>query len=88
MEPGCKKPQVEFAVDQAFQVTEGKLHLEIDGEAAELIFGDLAFIPKNTPFIYWSTVGFTKVVNWAAGGGLADSLIAESEAWNYGIWPA
>jgi quercetin dioxygenase-like cupin family protein len=88
MKPGCKQSPVAFAVDQAFQVTEGQLNLEIDGESAQLIFGDVAFIPKNTVFTYWSTVGFTKVVNWAAGPGLADFLISDSEAWAYGVWPA
>ncbi|KAJ9616808.1 hypothetical protein H2200_000527 [Cladophialophora chaetospira] len=88
MKPTCKLPSVTFGVDQAFQVTEGQLNLEINGETAQLIFGDLAFIPKNTPFTYSSTVGFTKFVNWAAGAGLADSLIAESEPWSYGVWPA
>jgi len=70
------------------QVTEGQLNLEINNETAQLIFGDLAFIPKNTAFTYWSTAGFTKMVNWAAGSGLADYLISESEPWAYGVWPA
>lgn len=88
MKPSCKQSQVIFAVDQALQVTEGMLNLEINGETAQLIFGDLAFIPKQTAFTYWSTVGFTKVVSWAAGSGLADFLISESEVWGYGVWPA
>ncbi|KIW90007.1 uncharacterized protein Z519_09437 [Cladophialophora bantiana CBS 173.52] len=88
IKPNNKQSQLQFNVDQAFQVTEGQLHLEIDGETVQLIFGDLAFIPKRTCFSYWSTVGFTKMVNWAAGSGLADSLISEAEAWEYGVWPA
>ncbi|EXJ62195.1 hypothetical protein A1O7_02628 [Cladophialophora yegresii CBS 114405] len=88
IKPGCRQSQATFAVDQAFQVTEGQLNLEINGESAQLIFGDLAFIPKNTAFTYWSNVGFTKVVNWAAGPGLAELLISDSEAWSYGVWPA
>ncbi|KIW70529.1 hypothetical protein PV04_02791 [Phialophora macrospora] len=88
MKPGCKQSHVAFAVDQAFQVTEGQLNLEIDGESAQLIFGDVAFIPKKTAFTYWSTVGFTKFVSWAAGPGLAEFLISDSEAWSYGVWPA
>lgn len=88
MKPGCKQSHVTSSVDQAFQVTEGQWNLEINGETAQLIFGDVAFIPKNTAFTYWTSVGFTKVVNWAAGSGLAESLIADSAPWNYGVWPA
>ncbi|KAH0828202.1 hypothetical protein AYO21_03762 [Fonsecaea monophora] len=88
IKPHKKQSRLQFAVDQAFQVTEGQLHLQIGGEEAQLIFGDLAFIPKGTPFSYWSTVGFTKMVTWAAGSGLADSLISEAKAWAHGVWPA
>ena len=88
IKPCCRQGLFKFAVDQAFQVTEGQLNLEINGETVQLIFGDLAFIPKNTAFRYWSTVGFTKMVNWAAGSGLADLLIDVGETWDYGVWPA
>lgn len=77
----------EFEFDQAFQVTEGQLNLEIEDEFVQLIFGDLAFIPKGTCFRYWSTVGFTKFINWSAGFGLADSLIADAEPWSHAVWP-
>lgn len=88
MKPGPKGAAAKFNVDQAFQVTEGQLHLEINGETAQLIFGDLGFIPKGTYFRYWSTVGFTKFVAWSPGPGLADNLIQGAEKWDYAIWPA
>ena len=88
MKKNCNQEQMSFTVDQALQVTEGELHIQIGNESARLIFGDLIFIPKHTMFHYWSTVGFTKVVNWAAGSGLGDYLISESEAWQHGVWPA
>jgi mannose-6-phosphate isomerase-like protein (cupin superfamily) len=86
----CKKPSsaVSYDVHQAFQVTEGQLHLEIYNQTVPMIFGDLAFIPKGTPFRYWSTVGFTKFITWAAGPeGLADHLIEGAEQWDYAVWP-
>lgn len=77
----------QFDLDQAFQVTEGQLMLEIGDETVQLIFGDLAFIPKGTCFKYWSKVGFTKFINWSAGFGLADSLIEDAEPWGHAVWP-
>jgi len=77
-----------LGVDQAFQVTEGQLSLDIEGKSASLIFGDVAFIPKGTRFRYWSIVGFTKFISWSAGSGLADELITQSEPWKHAIWPA
>ena len=66
--PGNRPAEVSmFDVDQAFQVTEGQLSLEINGELVHLIFGDVAFVPKGTSFRYWSTVGFTKFIVWSAG---------------------
>jgi mannose-6-phosphate isomerase-like protein (cupin superfamily) len=88
MKRHCSQDSIRFDVDQAFQVTEGRLSIEINGERAHLIFGDLVFIPKNTSFRYRSSAGFTKMVVWAAGNGLADHLISQSEPWNYGVWPA
>ncbi|KAJ9504141.1 hypothetical protein H2202_000197 [Exophiala xenobiotica] len=85
----CKKIRpIKFNVDQALQVTEGQLHVEINNETAQLIFGDLVFIPRGTYFTYWSTVGFTKFINWSAGPGLSDSLIQASEQWDHAVWPA
>lgn len=88
MKPCSRPAAIKFQVDQAIQVTEGQLHLEIDRETVQMIFGDLAFIPKGTLFSYWSTVGFTKFINWSAGSGLADSLIEGAEPWQYASWPA
>jgi mannose-6-phosphate isomerase-like protein (cupin superfamily) len=77
-----------FAVDHAFQVTEGQLSLEIDGRTAQLIFGDVAFVPRGTNFRYRSNVGFTKFISWSAGSGLTDALIAQAEPWEHAVWPA
>jgi quercetin dioxygenase-like cupin family protein len=78
----------EFALDHAFQITEGQLKVKIGGEIASLIFGDVVFIPRDTSFKYWSRVGFTKFVVWSAGSGLADALIKDAEPWEYAVWPA
>lgn len=89
VKPGSKPEGTHtFSVDQAFQVTEGQLVLEIGAETAQLIFGDTAFIPRGTQFRYWSTVGFTKFIVWSAGNGLADELIEQSEPWAFAVWPA
>jgi len=89
LKPGEEPPHIEqFEKDQAFQVTEGQLTLQIEDETVQLIFGDLAFLPKGTCFKYWSKVGFTKFINWSAGFGLADSLIKNAEPWSHAVWPA
>ncbi|KAK6386847.1 hypothetical protein LTS17_000109 [Exophiala oligosperma] len=88
MKPNQPSAQIKFSVDQALQVTEGQVHLQIGNDTAQLIFGDLAFIPRGTYFRYWSTVGFTKFINWSAGQGLADSLIEQSQEWSHATWPA
>lgn len=88
MKPGSKPVALQFNVDQAFQVTEGQLNIEIGGETVQMIFGDLVFIPKGAGFSYWSTVGFTKFIVWSAGSGLADDLITGAEAWDHGVGPA
>ena len=88
------KPSVErsgrlmFDVDHAFQVTEGRLCLEINGEDEQLIFGDVAFIPKETGFRYSSSAGFTKFIVWSTGAGLADRLVKAGVPWEHAVWPA
>lgn len=86
----CDKPNASpsFPVDQAFQVTEGQLFLEMKEEIVPLVFGDVAFIPRNTIFRYWSIVGFTKFIVWSAGSGLAERLIERADPWAYAVWPA
>jgi mannose-6-phosphate isomerase-like protein (cupin superfamily) len=87
LKPGSQSQMTfTFATDHAFQVTEGQLQLEIHGATVPLIFGDLAFLPKGTPFRYWSIVGFTKFVMWSAGSGLAEALIEQAEPWAHGVW--
>jgi quercetin dioxygenase-like cupin family protein len=86
----ASKPQGthKYKIDQAFQVTEGQLILEIGDETVQLIFGDVVFIPRGTQFRLWSTVGFTKFIVWSAGRGLADEMIERSEPWAFAVWPA
>lgn len=81
---------IHFNIHQALQVTEGQLMLDVEGyECASLIFGDLVFIPKGTKFRYWSVVGFTKFINFAAGvKSLAEGLTEAAEPWDYAVWPS
>ncbi|KIX07375.1 uncharacterized protein Z518_02028 [Rhinocladiella mackenziei CBS 650.93] len=88
LKPTDKPAAVSFDVDHAFQVTEGQLSVEINGETVQMIFGDLVFIPDGTRFTYWSSVGFTKFVVWSAGPGLVECLIKDAEPWDHTVWPA
>ena len=89
MKPSVESPAwLKFNADQAFQVTEGRLCLEINDELVQLIFGDVAFIPKETRFRYSSTVGLTKFIVWSAGVGLADALVEAGQPWKHAVWPA
>jgi len=40
----------------AFQLEEGQLSVEVDGESAQLIQGDVLFVPGDTTFSYYATV--------------------------------
>jgi hypothetical protein len=64
------------------------LSLEIEGETVSLIMGDLAFIPGNTTFSYWSNVAFTKFMYVSAGAkGLDQELLSKAEGWDYPVFP-
>ena len=77
-----------FTEPQALQVLEGELTLTMAGETNRLTTGDVAFIPGNTTFSYWSEVLYTKLYAAAIGGGLTDSLINESNEWDYAVFPS
>lgn len=53
-----------------------------------LITGDVAFIPANTTFSYWSDVTFTKFMYVSAGAeGLDQKLLATAENWGFPVFP-
>lgn len=73
----------------AFQLQEGELVVDINGETARLIQGDVVFIPGATPFTYYASVPFTKFLYVSAGGdGLDADLLAKSVSWSYPMYPA
>lgn len=60
----------------------------IGEEKAALITGDVAFIPANTSFSYWSDVAFTKFMYVSAGAnGLDQILLQNVESWDYPVFP-
>ncbi|KAL4951764.1 RmlC-like cupin domain-containing protein [Aspergillus filifer] len=73
----------------AFEVLEGSLLIRIGQyPVARLEMGDVAFIPKNTEYQYWSTASYAKVLYVASGKEGADSqLIKGGKSWNYPTFP-
>lgn len=72
----------------AFEVIEGALTLHMVNETVTLIGGDVAFIPGNTEFKYWSDVAFTKFLYVGAGTKTLDvQLMANATTWNYAVFP-
>ncbi|KAJ6023903.1 hypothetical protein N7540_004700 [Penicillium herquei] len=73
----------------AFEVLEGMLSIQI-GEypLARLNMGDVAFIPANTNFTYYSDVAFTKVLYVSSGtDGVDQQLISGAEDWDFVTFP-
>jgi hypothetical protein len=65
------------------------LSLEMEDETVSLIMGDVAFIPGNTTFKYWSDVAFTKFMYMSAGAkGLDQVLLLKAENWEYPVFPS
>lgn len=78
-----------FEGHAAFEVLEGQLTVVMEGETLNLLQGDVVFIPRNTSYTYYSTVGFTKTLHISQGAeGLATSLIAGASSWNSPVWPS
>jgi len=72
----------------AFEVLEGQLIFNMEGETISLLDGDVVFIPGNTAFSYWSEIAYTKVLYIGAGSeGVAASLIAGGKDWESPVWP-
>ncbi|KAF2664921.1 RmlC-like cupin [Microthyrium microscopicum] len=72
----------------AFQIEEGQLVVNVKGQVATLIFGDVVFVPSGTPFSYFASVPFTKFLYVSAGGnGLDAQLLQKSAPWNYTTYP-
>lgn len=78
-----------FPGHAAFEVLEGQLMIEMEGETVGLLTGDVVFIPGNTTYKYWSRVADTKVYHVSAGiEGLDAKLINGGKSWDYPVWPA
>ncbi len=77
-----------FNVHHAFQVEEGQLAVTLSGETANLINGDVIFIPANSTFTYWATVPFTKFLYVTGGStGLDAQLLQGAQSWDYASYP-
>lgn len=78
-----------FKAAQAFTVLEGQLSVNIGQEPAVLNDGDTVFIPGNTPFQYWSTVAFTKILYTTGNSSdtLDKMLMDAAENWDYPTFP-
>ncbi|KAL4760929.1 RmlC-like cupin domain-containing protein [Aspergillus foveolatus] len=73
----------------AFEVLEGSVVIKIGAyPAARLETGDVAFVPKNTAYQYWTTGSYAKVLYVSAGQeGLDKRLIESGESWSYPTFP-
>jgi quercetin dioxygenase-like cupin family protein len=71
-----------------FQLEEGQLIVNINGETVNLIDGDVVFIPSGTKFTYYASVPFTKFLYVSGGSkGLDYQLLQRSSAWDYASYP-
>lgn len=72
----------------AFEILEGQLTVQMEGETLNLLTGDVVFIPGNTAYKYYSTVAYTKFLHVGAGANTLDTaLIASGESWVSPVWP-
>ncbi|KAF7915480.1 uncharacterized protein EAE98_011083 [Botrytis deweyae] len=82
-------PTSSYTGHAAFEVLEGMLTVEMEGETLSLIQGDVVFIPGNTTYKYYSTVHFSKFLFIGAGAEAMDTqLIAAGASWSSPVWPA
>lgn len=77
-----------FDRPQVFVVLEGQLMINMIGQKVSMSTGDVAFVPANTDFRYWSIVAFTKFYLGSNGPALSNRLISEAEEWNYAVFPS
>ncbi|KAH8883441.1 quercetin 2,3-dioxygenase [Thozetella sp. PMI_491] len=82
-------PTYQLEGASAFEVLEGQLTIKIDDyDDISLIGGDVAFIPANVTFSYWSRVAFTKVLFIGTGSTSLDTqLVRAGELWDYLAFP-
>ncbi|KAE9990365.1 hypothetical protein EG327_001503 [Venturia inaequalis] len=77
-----------FPGHAAFEVLEGQLKVELEGETIGLLTGDVVFIPGGTSYKFWSDVADTKVYHVSAGvKGLDTKFIKGGKSWAYPVWP-
>lgn len=74
----------------ALEIQEGQLSLSVDGfDTASLLQGDVAFVPAETSFSFYSTVPFTKFLYLNGGGeGLDQKLLNNSIPWGFPAYPS
>ena len=82
-------PTWKLAGAAAFEVLEGVLSIKVgDYPVAQLKMGDVAFIPANTSFTYFSEVAFTKVLSVNSGSlGVDSQLIKSAKKWDFVTFP-
>ncbi|KAF3800422.1 hypothetical protein GCG54_00014221 [Colletotrichum gloeosporioides] len=75
---------------QVFLVLDGQLMISMAGQKQSLLTGDVAFIPANTEYSYWSDVAFTRLYVGATSGddGLTDQLMRDAEYWDFALYPS
>lgn len=73
----------------AFEVLEGSLKIQIaDYPVATLSMGDVAFIPAQTTYQYWTEGAVTKVLYVSSGhDGVDQRLIRAGKKWDYVAFP-
>ncbi|RYP69393.1 hypothetical protein DL769_005286 [Monosporascus sp. CRB-8-3] len=88
LQPNTRPPQVEFTEHTSLLMEEGQLVVTVNGETANLIQGDLIFIPARTPFTYYAPAAATKFLYVNSGrDGLQSQLTRNSIPWDYTSYP-
>jgi quercetin dioxygenase-like cupin family protein len=81
-------PSVRSEQPVSFLMEEGMLEVELGGETARLIEGDVLFVPGNTTFRYTAVARYTKFMYVCAGNnGIDAMLLKNSMAWNSSFYP-
>lgn len=79
----------QFLGATGFRIDRGAMMLSVNGYPEEqMLQGDVAFIPGNTTFSYYSKIPYTKVLHMASGvNGLDSTLLKTSTPWDFPTWP-
>jgi quercetin dioxygenase-like cupin family protein len=81
-------PNVRLEKPVSFLMEEGMLEVQLGGETARLIEGDVLFVPGNTTFAYMAVARYTKFMYVCAGNNGVDALLLKnSVAWNSSFYP-